>query len=118
MRAVKRPFSLTLIGWLFVAVGCVGLARHGWEVIDGRQPLDGDAAWALGSGLVALLGGVLLLRRVACARWVIIAWLLFHVLLRLAHDAAGLAVHVALLLVIGGLLLRPAATAWLRGRDD
>jgi hypothetical protein len=112
----RRPLSLTIIGWLFVGIGLTGFGRHGWDVVTGRVPFDGDALWALGSGLVALAGGALLLRDMNWARWVVVAWLVFHVCLSLLHEPLRLAIHAALLVVIGALLFRPANSRWLRER--
>ena len=118
---MKRPLSLTLIGWLFVVVGIGSLVRHlGPLVIGDASPPAPDAddaalAWIIASGLVAIAGGILLLRRVACARWMLVAWLAFHIWVGLLHDPVRLAIHVALFAVLTFFLFRPAASAWLRG---
>jgi hypothetical protein len=120
---MKRPLSLTVIGWLFIAVGIGSLVWHLGPLLLGDAsappPNEGDAAvaWIVASGLVAIAGGVLLLRRVSGARWMLAAWLAFHIWVGWLHDPVRLAFHVALFVVLVFLLFRPAAAAWLRGRD-
>ena len=119
----RRPLSLTLLGWLFIVVGIGSLVRHLGPLVVGDAsapaPDAGDAAvaWIVASGLVAIAGGVLLLRRVACARWMLAAWLAFHIWVGALHDLLRLALHAALFVVVVFLLFRPAASAWLRGGD-
>ena len=118
---MKRPLSLTIIGWLFVVVGIGSLVRHLGPLVLGDAsapaPDAGDAAlaWIVASGLVAIAGGVLLLRRVSCGRWVIAAWLAFHIWVGWLHDPLSLAMHAALFVVVVFFLFRPVASAWLRG---
>jgi len=119
---MKRPLSLTLIGWLFVAVGIGSLVRHLGPLVlgDASAPApdadDAALAWIVASALVAIAGGVLLLRRVSCARWMLAAWLAFHIWVGLLHDPLRLAIHAALCVVLVFFLFRPAASAWLRCR--
>ncbi|HEX5011546.1 MAG TPA: hypothetical protein VFY71_14210 [Planctomycetota bacterium] len=120
---MKRPLSLTVIGWLFIAIGIGSLARHLGPLVLGQAsappPNEGDAAvaWVVASGFVAIAGGVLLLRRVVCARWMLAAWLAFHIWVGWLHDPVRLAFHAALFVVVVFLLFRPAASAWLRATD-
>jgi len=105
----SSPRSTTLIGWLFVAVGCVSLVRHLLPVATGEVILDQDVAWAVASSLLALSGGVLLLRGVGWARWLLAFWLAAHVVLSLAHERFQLVVHAVLFVVITWLLFRVPA---------
>lgn len=95
-----------VIGWLFVAIGASGLVYGMWNL----HPLN-DFLWATGSRLVALAGGVLLLRGVPWAKWVLVAWLAFHVVLGAMHSTERFAVHAVLMAVICFFLFRPRATA-------
>jgi hypothetical protein len=121
---MKRPLSLTVIGWLFVVAGVGSLGRHLGPLVlgDASAPApdadDAAIAWIVASGLVAIAGGVLLLRRVSCARWMLAAWLAFHIWVGLLHDPLRLAIHAALFVVLVFLLFRPAASAWLRGANS
>lgn len=112
-----RPRSITCIGWLFIVVGAIGVGRQLLPFVTGMAwpgPVI-DAWYAAASGAVALVGGAFLLRGRGWARWVLAAWLAFHVYLSLLHGTTELVIHSALFVVIVFLLIRPAASAWLAG---
>jgi hypothetical protein len=108
---MKRPLSITIIGWLFIAVGVLSLAGmlFGFAHAEARGL---DYAQLLIIRLLGLLGGIFLLRRANWARWLLIAWLAFHV--AISHDRGKLLMHVALLIIITFFLFRPRASAFLR----
>ncbi|HKQ48235.1 MAG TPA: hypothetical protein VJZ71_09220 [Phycisphaerae bacterium] len=120
----KRPHSLTIIGWVFVGVGAIGLVRGAWSLTGIAQPWSGmdakteplrDAVYVIGSGLMAGVGGEFALRGRNWARWLLVAWMGFHIVLSLFHSATELAVHGALFAVIMWFLFRPRETAYFRG---
>lgn len=106
-----RPLSVTLVGWLFVAAGVVGLVYHGGEF---RTLRPVDFALVCFVRLLGVVGGAFLLRGRGWARWLLVGWLAYHVALSLAHGPAQLATHAVLLVVITAVLFRPAATAYFR----
>ena len=103
-----RPRSLTIIGWLFVAVGATGLV-YGLLDLDNatasRQELL-DLGYATVSRLVAILGGALLLRGAPWARWILVAWLAFHVVLGAFHSFVQFAVHAVLMAIVCFFMFR------------
>ena len=109
MTALKRPFEVTVIGWLFIGVGIASTVYH---VV--RGPLDRWIAPILLVGAIAVMAGVYLLRGARWARWLILAWLAFHVVvgaLNSVHDALP---HMVLLLVVGYFLLGPPTSKYFR----
>ena len=113
----KRPLSITIIGWIFIAVGIVGLIYHS------THPNEDYILWILFVRFLALLCGVCMLFRQNWARWLAAAWLAYHVYLSL-HDylklldkASGLIIHALLLVVIAFFLFRPSSTAYFRGKN-
>ena len=107
----KRPLSITIIGWLFIVVGTVGLIYHAREL---RLSLDYDLVLACLIRLVAIVGGLFLLRGHNWARWVLILWLLYHVVLSVFHSLSQLAFHAVFLVVIGYFLFRPNTSKYFR----
>ncbi len=109
----RRPLSVTLIGWLFIAAGVVGLVYHATKpgTAEGFQY---ELAGILLLRALAIVGGVYLLRARNWARWLLLAWLAFHVVLSAFHPLSGLLIHILLLAVIAYLLLRPEASAYFR----
>lgn len=111
----KRPVSITVIGWLFIGAGAVGVAYHAGE-FDARHPFDPALLAVLLVRLLAILGGAFVLRGSNWARWLVVVWMAFHVGLSAFHSATELIVHGLLFVVITWLLFRSAATAWFRKR--
>ena len=118
----RRPTDITVIGWFFVVFGFAsflsGLVRIGAAGSGHRlvwQPLT-PSEWLAPEGirLIAFFGGIALLARWTGARWVLLAWMLFHIGLSLFHGLGPVVVHVTLAVVTGYLLFRPASRAYFR----
>ena len=120
-----RPRPLIAIAWLFIVVGAGGVLKdvlplvgpHGGEAF--RQLLQGEGAtglaliWAV--RLLAVVGGVFLLRGHNWARWMLIAWMLFHIAISLFHSPLEAVLHVVIFAAIGYVLFRPGVSAYLGG---
>ena len=111
-----RPRSVTVIGWLFIAAGIVGLVYHATELKTSGS-LDDEVVWVLFLRLLAVIGGVFMLRGADWARWLVLAWIAYHVVLSAFHSWSDTAVHAALLAGVAYLLLRPDARAYFRGAN-
>lgn len=110
-----RPRSITLVAWLFILVGAAGLLNDLWPLLtpDAARQLtklkaDGWAdlgpAWT--SRLLAIIGGVGLLRGRNWARWLLVAWMVFHIGLSLLHSLTELLTHGAIFAPLLYLLFR------------
>lgn len=109
-----RPLTVTLLGWLFVIVGAVTLAYFVSQFVASRSiPRDLMAAFAVDA--VALAGGLLVLRGRDLGRWLVIAWLAFHVYLSALHSTQEALVHGAMLVLVAIALTRADARAYFRG---
>ena len=107
----KRPHSVTVIGCLFVAAGAVGFAYHLTE-FKAEGPLQYDVVWVCFVRLLAVLGGVFMLRGRNWARWLLLLWMAFHVILSAFHSLSELLMHGLLFVVIAYFLFRPQASAY------
>jgi hypothetical protein len=108
----KRPLAITIISWLFIAVGLVALGYHS------THPSEDHLLWILFVRFLALVCGVAMLFRQNWARWLTVAWLAYHVYLSVHHELSELIIHAVLLAVIAGFLFRPSSTAYFRGRNS
>jgi hypothetical protein len=106
----KRPLSITIIGWIFIAVGIVGLIYHS------THPSEEHILWILFLRILALVCGVCMLLRQDWARWLTAAWVAYHVYLSLGHEASKLIIHALLFVVIVIFLFLPTSTAYFRGK--
>src|SRR5438552_4134444 len=83
--AMKRQASITIAGWLFIAAGLLGVAYHAGE-LDVSHPFDFDVVAAAMVRILAIVGGVFVLRGRNWARWLLIGWLTYHVGLSAFHS--------------------------------
>jgi len=112
----RRPWAVTIIGWLFIAAGAVGVAYHITE-LNPADPFGNDTLLLTAVRLLAVLGGVFALRGRDWARWLLLAWIAFHVGVSAFHPHQGLVAHAVLLVVVARFLLRPPAAGWFRTKE-
>ena len=110
---IKRPLSVTIIGCLFVAAGTVGLVYHAREFTTDR-PLQYGLLLVCLLRLLAIVCGAFLLRGHNWARWGLLAWIAYHVVLSAFHSVFEFVVHGLLLALIAWFLLRPPVSAYSR----
>ncbi|MBI4664220.1 MAG: hypothetical protein HY735_35950 [Verrucomicrobia bacterium] len=110
----NRPRSISVISWMFVAAGVVGLAYHAGE-FKVQRPLDLDFLWVCFVRLLAVLCGAFMLRGSNWARWGLVIWLGYHVFLSVLHTPFELVVHSVLFAAVLYFLFRPQASAYFRG---
>jgi hypothetical protein len=120
----KRPLSVTIIGWVFVCVGCVSLVGGMIKFIgpgaDASAPRSNhqdltDLAYVAVSAIMAITGGAFVLRRHNWARWLCVAWMGAHVVLSVLHTPVELIVHGVLFAVVLWILFRAPASEYFRG---
>lgn len=109
----KRPFSVTIIAWLYITMGVVGLAYHATE-LKLAGPFENDAVWVCFVRLLAIIAGAFMLRGRNWARWLAVAWMAWHVYLSVFHPLSELIIHSVLLVVFALFLFRPPASAYFR----
>ncbi|HSY80458.1 MAG TPA: hypothetical protein VK807_01785 [Gemmatimonadaceae bacterium] len=103
---MKRPLAVTIIGWLLVVVGASGFVLHLYEGKP-QHALEGENPWILATELVAVVGGAFLLRGKSWARWVVMAWMAFHVAISF-NSPRQLVIHGAIFVLFAYFLFRPA----------
>ena len=99
---MKRPIPVTILGCLFIVAGVVGLAYH-----LAQRPLDRWVALIAFIRVIAVVGGVFLLKGRNWARWLVIGWLGFHVGVSAFHSLSECIAHAVLFVVVTYFLLTP-----------
>src|SRR5262245_59994066 len=114
-----RPVSLTIVAWLFLVVGFWGLVHAGQRLLQdasassfGRHEVV-DVSLAAASGVLAGLGGGFLLGGRNWARWAIVVWMAFHLVISAMHSTEMLLVHTAIFAPIFFFLFRRPASVYL-----
>jgi hypothetical protein len=112
----KRPLSVAMIGYLYIAVGAIGFAYH-FSEFRTRGAFPFHVLWIELIRLVAIVCGAFLLRNHSWARWLAVAWIGFHVVMSALHSLPELAIHCLFFAVIAWSLFRPEAAQYFRSRS-
>jgi len=124
--ARPRPRGLTIVGWLFIGVGSIGLLVDWLPLLTARAAqhladlmVEGVAGLALiwSVRLLAVIGGAGVLRGAGWARPLLAVWMIFHIGVSLLHSVAQLVVHAVVFAAITYVLFRPSSSAYLRPVD-
>ena len=117
----KRPISVTVIGVFFILMGVLSqfdtVSHWNRYRASGRPVSD----WITGflimelTRILAIVAGILVLRRINFGRWLCVVWLASHVLISLGHSMVEVAMHAVLLLVLIFFLFRRPANEYFRG---
>src|SRR4051812_27575086 len=97
---IKRPLSITFFGCLFIVVGTVGLIYHLTTEFKPRLPFPRDLFWISLVRILAIVGGVFLPRGHDWARWLLLAWMAFHVIISFHHPLPELIMHAVLFAIL------------------
>jgi hypothetical protein len=119
----KRPRSITIISWIFIAVGSVSLlagllplvdtaAAHRIVMLKAQHPVE---FWLTPFvGILAIISGVFMLYGFNWARWLLVVWLGYHVVISALNSLFEVLVHALLFAVVLYCLFRPEASAYFR----
>ncbi len=110
---MKRPWQVTVISLLFIMAGLVGLIYH---LTD--RPLEQGIVVISLVRLLAVVGGAFLLLGHGWARWLLLGWMAFHVGISAFQSLSEFLPHVALLVVIGYVLLRPPVSTYFQNVES
>lgn len=108
---MKRPLSVTILACVYIAVGTIGFTYHLAE-FPSRVAFRYADVWIEIVRLLAIVGGVFMLRGHNWARWLVVAWIAFHVAVSALHTFGEFAMHSLFCAVITWLLLRPDAARY------
>ena len=104
----RRPLAIVIVAALYLLIGVLGFVYH-FRELTSRAP---DAIGIEVTELLGAVAGVGLLLRQNWARWLALAWILFHVAISLFHPLPELLIHSALCVLIVWALMRPASGRW------
>jgi len=115
----KRPRSITVISWIFIAFGSIALLASSLSLINtstAQLIAQFKAHWIIHIfRILAIVCGVGMLYGYNWARWLLVVWLGYHVILSVLHSPLQLLAHTLFLAVALYFLFRPRASAYFRG---
>ena len=109
INSVERPCQVTTLGCLWIAVGILSTTYH-----LRKGSLDRSMVSIVLVGIIAIVAGFFLLRGVGWARWLLLAWLAFHVVVSALNSPRQTVPHVVLLSVVAYVLLGPPTRRYFR----
>ena len=115
----ERPRAITAAAWVFIVVGAGGILKDvlpllgpgGASALEGllvEGPVGLALIWTV--RLLAVIGGALVLNARSSGRWLLAAWMAFHVGLSLFHSPLEAAAHIAIFSGLAYVLFRQQAT--------
>jgi hypothetical protein len=113
MNPNKRPLAVTILGWLYIAVGSAGTVFHFPDLFAGGM-FHYDGLLVEATELLAILFGLFVLRGQNWARWGALGWMAFHVILSATGAVREFVVHCVFFAVIAYFLFRADARWYFR----
>lgn len=111
-----RPIPVIIVAILFIITGCIGFIYHSKDLFEPNYAVS-EVIWILVLRMLAVLCGILLLCRINWARWLAIAWMLFHVIIGALNSTSQMIAHIIFLAIIAVLLFLPASSKYFRMKD-
>jgi len=105
-----RPRSITIISWLFIIFGSIAL-------LSGVLPFrDLVSHWYVHlSRILMIVAGVFMLKGHNWARWLLVLWVTFHIVISALHSTLFLLMHVVIFSVILYFVFRRQASDYFVG---
>jgi hypothetical protein len=122
----KRPLAITIVSWIFIAVGCISLVVNLRPINEVPAQLLSELKgqhhielwFVVISAVSALVGGVFMLYGCNWARWLLVVWFAFHVIISLLHSRIEVLIHTLLFGVLLFLVFRRPASAYFSRHHD
>lgn len=113
----KPPVAVISISVLFLVVGVVGFIHQVVEwVATGGFSTDRGLVLLIDS--LAILGAIFLFRAANWARWLVVGWMAFHVVVSAFHPLRELIIHGLFLVALAYFLFRPPVSLYFRKRSS
>jgi hypothetical protein len=110
---MKRPFSITLISIVYIVAGISGIIYHAAELKN--LIADPGVSWVFTVRLAAVVGGWFALRGMNWARWLLVAWIAYHVFLSFHHTMTEIAIHLLITVLTFLALFTTKANNYFKG---
>jgi uncharacterized membrane protein HdeD (DUF308 family) len=116
----KRPLSIVVISLLFILLGAITLVHALVEFINATDRLtDLKSHWMIYlSAVAAIVGGLFLFKGENWARWLLVLWMAFHIVVGALHGIGPLVTHVVIFSVILFFLFRRPVSSYLSSQPQ
>ena len=107
-KTKERPITITILAWLYIAVGVLSTAAH-YANFRTQRPMVNEVVWITALGAGAVVAGAFMLGGRNWARWLALLWMAVHVAISALHLLHGLLIHCVVFVLIACLLFRREA---------
>jgi uncharacterized membrane protein HdeD (DUF308 family) len=116
----KRPLSIVVISLLFILLAAITLVHALVEFINATDRLtDLKSHWMIYlSAVAAIVGGLFLFKGENWARWLLVLWMAFHIVVGALHGIGPLVTHVVIFSVILFFLFRRPVSSYLSSQPQ
>ena len=115
----KRPRSITVISWIFIVLGSIAFLSSLLPYFDNdtaSRIAYLKAHWIVHvARVVAVVCGVFMQYGFNWARWLLVVWIGFHLVISVLHSPLQLIVHGLLFALVLYFIFRPQASAYFCG---
>ena len=111
----SRPLPVIIVSILFILAGGVGFAYHVRKLFESNNNLN-ETIWILFLRILAVVCGLLLLFRIKRARWLAIAWLVYHIIISAFNSTSEMIAHILFLILVSVLLFLPVSSAYFQNK--
>ncbi|MGP8253717.1 MAG: hypothetical protein ACLQHF_16935 [Terracidiphilus sp.] len=108
-----RPSTITLLSFLFIAIGIISTGVRVWQ-FNVVPPTLPEEVEIYSAGALAVVAGIFLLRAKNWARWLALGWICFHVIVAAFYQPLGLVIHVVFVALLAWFLFRPESQQWFK----
>ncbi|RTL60405.1 MAG: hypothetical protein EKK37_06100 [Sphingobacteriales bacterium] len=111
----NRPVPVLIVAAIFIIAGCTGIIYHAGDFFDPHYQLP-ELIWVMLLRIAAIVCGVLLILGINWARWLAIAWLLYHIVISTFHSASEVITHTIFLIIVTVLLYLPVSNIYFKAK--
>jgi uncharacterized membrane protein HdeD (DUF308 family) len=118
----RRPRPITIISWSFIIFGSIallsGLLPFG-EITLAQRIAELKGHWMVHlSRILQIVAGVGMLYGCNWARWLLVVWIAFHIVISALHSTFQLVVHVLIFTVVLYFVFRRESSPFFGVRSD
>lgn len=107
-----RPRAITIISWFFIIFNSIALLS-GLLSAESLTLTQLKGHWMVHlSRAVGVVAGIFMLRGRNWARWLLVLWIAFHIVLSAFHSVLQLALHAVIFTVILYFLFRRQSSSY------
>lgn len=113
MKIINRPVPIVIVSILFILTGILGIATHTNDFNKPDVRLV-ELLWTLLVRILAVVCGILLLYKIKWARWLAIAWLVYHIVIGAFNSTSEVIAHTVILVIVCVLLFLPISVDYFK----